>query len=77
MEYQMASCCRVPVSGDYLVKQKGGKKGLIRRWQTVAPEACVLQAEMVQLGCRWFAAYPAGLAKEMGFGGNTVLNLAF
>lgn len=46
----MASCRRVAASGDYSVKQKGGEKRLMRRWQLAAPEACVLQAAMVQLG---------------------------
>lgn len=45
----MASCRRVAASEDYLVEQKEGKKRLIRHWQPAAPEACVLQAVMVQL----------------------------
>lgn len=81
-EHQMASCCRVAASGDYLVKQKEGKK-VNTALAADSNRACVLQAAVVQPGRSRLARVQVALslslwsAEEMGFGGNTLLNSNF
>lgn len=75
----MASCCRVAASGDYLVKQKEGKK-VNTVLAASSSGACVLQAAVVQPGHSCLTRVQVVLslslqsAEEMGFGGNTLLN---
>lgn len=71
----MASCRRVAVSGNYLVKQKEEKKGQysVGSQQLQEPASFKLRwFSLVTLGCLRFSAYPSGLAEETGFGGKAV-----